>query len=241
VITVRPLRAHAEFVETRALEKTIWGYADSEAMPVAWYAITTKAGGQAFGAYDGARMVGFCSAMAGIKPDGMPYLHSHTLGVLPGYRDSSLGRRLKLAQRDDALGRGIQLMEWTFDPLELKNAYFNLHRLGAIARRYAENVYGVTGSPLHGAIPTDRLIAEWWLASPRVERALAGKAPAVVAAERIAFPSGIERIRREDPARARELQRQNGDRFRDAFARGLAATGFERAAGECGYLLEPWK
>src|SRR6202012_2433270 len=106
------------------------------------------------------------------------YLHSHMLAVLPEYRNAGLGRRLKLAQRDDALSRGFDLMEWTFDPLEIKNAYFNLERLGAIARRYNVNQYGITSSPLQGGLPTDRLVAEWWLKSKRVEQLLAnGKYP----------------------------------------------------------------
>src|ERR1700689_114357 len=96
--------------------------------------------------------------------------------VLQNYRDRGIGRRLKLFQREDALQRGIHLVEWTFDPLEVKNAYLNFMRLGAIARRYLPNCYGVTTSPLHGGMPTDRLIAEWWLDSPRVTNLLNGSA-----------------------------------------------------------------
>ena len=85
-----------------------------------------------------------------------------------GYRNTGLGRRIKLFQREDAIAHGYELMEWTFDPLEIKNAYFNLERLGAIARRYNINQYGITSSPLQGFLPTDRLVAEWWLKSKRV-------------------------------------------------------------------------
>jgi len=92
--------------------------------------------------------------------------------VLPEYRNAGLGRRLKLAQRDDALERGIDRMEWTFDPLEIKNAHLNIARLGAIARRYMRNIYGPSTSPLQGGLPTDRLVVEWWLKSERVRRAL---------------------------------------------------------------------
>ena len=83
---------------------------------------------------------------------------------------------LKLAQRDDALRRGVSLIEWTFDPLEIKNAFFNIERLGAIVRRYVLNQYGTTSSPLHGGLPTDRCIAEWWIASPRVNAIAVGPA-----------------------------------------------------------------
>src|SRR6202142_357145 len=90
----------------------------------------------------------------------------------PQYRNAGLGRRLKLFQREEALARGIELMEWTFDPLEIKNSYLNLEKLGAIARRYSVNQYGVTSSPLQGRLPSDRLVAEWWLKSKRVQEVM---------------------------------------------------------------------
>jgi predicted GNAT superfamily acetyltransferase len=183
-------------------------------------------------------MIGFLGAIPGIPSEGGPYLHSHMLGVLPKYRDRGVGRRLKLAQREEALARGIEMIEWTFDPLELKNAYFNIERLGSIVRQYVENLYGVTASPLHGGLPTDRCAAEWWLRSPRVEDAVAGKAGAYGMGERIAYPADIAHIRANDPVRARAIQRVNGEKFQEAFARGLAVTGFERAGSEGVYLLD---
>ena len=104
--------------------------------------------------------------------NGHPYLHSHMVAVKEGYRNSGLGRKIKLFQREDAIAHGYELMEWTFDPLEIKNAYFNLERLGAIARRYNVNQYGITNSPLQGFLPTDRLVAEWWMTSRRVQTVL---------------------------------------------------------------------
>jgi predicted GNAT superfamily acetyltransferase len=97
------------------------------------------------------------------------------LAVLPEYRNCGVGKMLKMAQREDALARGIHLIEWTFDPMEVKNAYFNIEKLGAVARRYTPDLYGSSTSPLHGAHPTDRLHAEWWLQSERVQRAIAGR------------------------------------------------------------------
>jgi len=227
-----------EFAEALALQQRIWGFADIEAMPLRWFVVASKVGGQVFGACEGGQMVGFLGAIPGLLPDGRPYLHSHMLGVLPKYRDRGVGRRLKLAQREEALERGIDLIEWTFDPLELKNAYFNIERLGAIVRRYEKNLYGVTASPLHGGLPTDRCAAEWWLRSPRAEAAAAGKAPKRDPGERIAYPADIAHIRAADPTRARAIQRANGEKLRDAFARGLAVTGFERTATAGVYLLE---
>jgi predicted GNAT superfamily acetyltransferase len=242
VIEIRELNQFEEFEEAVRLQQTIWGFADIEMLPLRSFVVSRKVGGQLFGAYDGGEMVAFCIAVPGIKPGPRPYLHSHMLGVLPAYQNAGIGRRLKLRQREEALERGIELIEWTFDPLELKNAFFNIERLGAIARRYSENQYGVTASPLHGGLPTDRCIAEWWIDSPRVRAILAGEAVArrMEEAERIVFPAEIARIRSQDPGRAREIQRTNGEKFQRAFERGLAVTGFERGETEGTYLLEPW-
>jgi predicted GNAT superfamily acetyltransferase len=182
-------------------------------------------------------MIGFCFAIPGIKPDGRPYLHSHMLGVLPEYRNHAVGRNLKLRQREEALARGIQVIEWTFDPLELKNAFLNIEKLGAIVRRYNVNQYGTTSSPLHGGLPTDRCVAEWWIATPRAD----GQRTRGVIAERISYPTDIARIREQEPDRAREIQRTNAQKFLDAFAQGLAVTGFERTESAGTYLLEPWQ
>ncbi|HEY7388153.1 MAG TPA: GNAT family N-acetyltransferase [Bryobacteraceae bacterium] len=239
VIEVRRLFALAEFSEAVNLQQCVWGFPDSELLPLRFFVVATRIGGQVFGAFDAEQMVGFCLAIPGVKGGGEAYLHSHMLGVLPAYRNAGVGRRLKLEQRADALKRGFDLVEWTFDPLEVKNAFFNIERLGVIVRQYVENEYGTTSSPLHGGLPTDRCVAEWWIASPRVEAFLNGKKPERRIAERIAVPAEIGMWRSELPARAREIQRTNAARFRECFARGLAVIGFERNAGESAYLLGP--
>ena len=245
VIEIRQLSHLEEFEEVLRLQQVIWGFADVELLPLRFLVVVTKVGGHVFGAFDVAKagppMVGFCFAIPGVKPPGRPYLHSHMLGVLPAYHNAGIGRRLKLRQREEALSRGIGLIEWTFDPLELKNAFLNIQRLGAIVRRYNENQYGVTHSPLHGGLPTDRLIAEWWLDSPRVHATLAGEKVEHNPVDRISYPADIARIRSQEPGRAREIQEANAERFLDAFARGLAVTGFERTGTEGTYLLEPWQ
>jgi predicted GNAT superfamily acetyltransferase len=154
------------------------------------------------------------------------------LAVLAEYRNVGVGRRLKLAQREDAIARGIERMEWTFDPLEIKNSYLNLTKLGAISRRYAANFYGPSSSPLQGGLPTDRLYAEWRLRSPRVEAALRGEIPAVEVTERVAVPGQISEWKRTPllRERARELQRSNRVALQSAFQRGLAVIGYERDA-----------
>jgi predicted GNAT superfamily acetyltransferase len=245
VIEIRQLFHLPEFEEVLRLQQAIWGFADIELLPLRFLVVVSKVGGHVFGAYDGDMMVGFCFAIPGIKPGGRPYLHSHMLGVLPAYRDAAIGRRLKLEQREEALSRGIELIEWTFDPLELKNAFFNIERLGAIVRRYHENQYGITFSPLHGGLPTDRCYAEWWIASERVTSILAeegvGRGSGGPPQQVISYPADIARIRAEDPRRARQIQKENGEKFRRAFKEGLAATRFVRGETEGSYLLEPWQ
>jgi predicted GNAT superfamily acetyltransferase len=163
--------------------------------------------------------------------------------VLDKYRDRGIGRRLKLFQRDDALARGISLIEWTFDPLVTKNAYFNLMRLGAVARRYLPNVYGITTSPLHAALPTDRLVAEWHLRSPRVRRMLAGKRATPVfskKAVRISIEAGLEDLKSSNPAEAARLQSAIRAQFTRLLGKGYAATAVAPSQSGVDYILEPW-
>jgi predicted GNAT superfamily acetyltransferase len=241
MIDIRPLHTHDDFVEAVALQQLIWGFDEVELIPVRLFVTATKVGGQAFGAFDKNCMVGFCLAIPGIKAGGKCYLHSHMLGVKSEYRNTGVGRLLKLEQRKDALARAIELMEWTFDPLEIKNAYFNIERLGCIVRRYVLNQYGTTSSKLHAGLPTDRCIAEWWMATPRTE-AIINCAPREREPEiaRISIPSDIYRIKETDAARAREIQKRVTDQFQENFAKGLAVTGFDRTSEAGSYIFSKW-
>jgi predicted GNAT superfamily acetyltransferase len=225
---IEDLATEEQFLEVVQLQRTIWGFEDIDLLPVRFFVVASKIGGQVFGAYDGAKMAGFCLAIPGVKPGGKAYLHSHMLGVLPEYQNSGLGRRLKLHQKDEALTRGIDLIEWTFDPLEIKNAYFNIERLGAVVRRYSRNQYGTTSSQLTGGLPTDRCTAEWWITKPRVRGPVS---------EGIRLPADIAAIRRDDPARALALQGEMAAQFEDAFARGLTVIGVEGDDSWFTYLL----
>jgi predicted GNAT superfamily acetyltransferase len=241
MIELRALTETRQFQEAVELQKTVWGFNDIELLPVRLFVVATKVGGQAIGAFDGGHMVGFLLAIPGLRPGGGTYMHSHMLGVLSDYRNKGVGRMLKLKQREDALERGIDLVEWTFDPLELKNAFFNMERLGAIVRRYVENQYGTTTSPLHGGLPTDRCVAEWWLDSPQAEAILAGRTPKRQIEDRIEVPADIDVIRRTEPRRAREIQKSLGARLTKGFDQGLAVIGFERSATAGTYLLGRWE
>jgi predicted GNAT superfamily acetyltransferase len=243
MIETRALTDREDLKTVVRLQREIWGFEDVDLIPLRLFVVASKIGGQVFGAFDGRQMIGFCMALPGLKAGGITYLHSHMLGVLPDYQNSGVGRALKLIQRDDALGRGIDLIEWTFDPLEIKNAFFNLERLGAIVRRYVSNQYGTTSSPLHGGLPTDRCIAEWWIASPRVNAIISGQRfeRNQAGLERVAIPSDIAAVRATHPERAREIQQRAGDQFRAAFDRGLAVIGFERSEQFGIYLLGTWE
>lgn len=242
MIEIRPLTESEDLKTVVKLQREIWGFEDVDLLPLRLFVVASKIGGQVFGAFDGRQMVGFAVAIPGLKAGGKSYLHSHMLGVLPEYRNSGVGRTLKLTQRDDALRRGVSLIEWTFDPLEIKNAFFNMERLGAIVRRYVPNQYGTTSSPLHGGLPTDRCIAEWWIASPRVNAIASGQPFERNPVEaRIAIPSDIASIRTDDPARARKIQQAACEQFRAAFDRGLAVIGFEKTEQAGTYLLGKWE
>lgn len=241
-IEIRSLRSHDEFAEAVQLQRAIWGFRDLELLPLRLFVVASKIGGQILGAFDRGRMVAFCLCIPGLKQGGKPYLHSHMLGVAHEYRNRGLGRELKLKQREFALAEGVDLIEWTFDPLELKNAFFNIERLGAIARRYVRNQYGTTSSHLHAGLPTDRLIAEWWIASPRVRAVCEGahfQRPLAHAA--ISVPANIAQLRTADTHQAAAIQSGLADSFEMHFSAGLAVTGFERNDTEATYLLSEWK
>ncbi len=241
MIEIRALTEHKEFEDAVALQKTIWGFEEIELLPVRLFVVATKVGGQVFGAFDKGRMVAFLLAIPGLKPGGKYYLHSHMMGVLTDYRNVGIGRMLKLRQREEALERGIGLIEWTFDPLEVKNAFFNIERLGAVVRRYVLNQYGTTTSALHGGLPTDRCVAEWYIGSDRVNALLGTgqfERPAVEA--RIEVPVAIQVWKKSDPARARDTQASISAQFQEHFRAGLAVTGFERAEDKGTYLLSTW-
>jgi predicted GNAT superfamily acetyltransferase len=242
MMEIRPLTEREDLKAVVRLQRQIWGFEDVDLIPLRLFVVASKIGGQVYGAFDGTQLIGFCMSIPGLKPGGTTYLHSHMLGVLAEYRNTGVGRALKLTQRDDALRRGIHLIEWTFDPLEIKNAFFNMERLGAIVRRYVPNQYGTTSSPLHGGLPTDRCIAEWWLSGSRVEAMLEGKPVARPSVEmRIAIPSDIAIVRTKDPACAREIQQTAADLFREAFDRDLAVIGFEKSEQAGTYLLGQWE
>jgi predicted GNAT superfamily acetyltransferase len=247
MIVIRDCVGFDELEACVQLQIETWGYDDSDVIPRKAFLVGKKIGGQVIGAFDtdlpGAdpngspeSLVGFAMSLPGMKTgSGEPraYLHSHMLAVRESYRNRGLGAQLKLQQRLEALSRNIHRMEWTFDPLEIKNAYLNIHKLGAIVRCYHVNFYGVSSSRLQGGLPTDRLVAEWHLNSKRVAATLEGKPRAQVTIhERILVPASIYQWKASeiDRERAMAVQLENRCNFQNAFSRGLAVVGFVRDA-----------
>jgi predicted GNAT superfamily acetyltransferase len=247
MIAIRACSGLDELEACVQLQIETWGYDVGDVVPRKAFLVAQKIGGQVVGAFDmelagiskdggPESLVGFAMAWPGVKTDDgapVPYLHSHMLAVRKTYRNRGLGARLKMEQRRDALQRGIRQMEWTFDPLEIKNAYLNIHKLGAIVSRYEVNFYGVSSSRLQGGLPTDRLLAEWQLDSPRVKDLAAGRPPAPhVIEERILVPAPIYQWKASETGQERALavQLENRRKFQKAFSQGLAALGFSRDA-----------
>jgi predicted GNAT superfamily acetyltransferase len=242
-IVIRRCQGLDELRACVALQKEVWNFSDAELVPLRMFVVAEKVGGQVLGAFDGREMVGFALSVPGAR-SGYLYLHSHMLAVRKELRNSGLGRRLKLLQRDDALARGIELIEWTYDPLEIKNAYLNIEKLGAISRRYNINQYGITSSPLQGGLPSDRLIAEWWLKSKRVEMLTAtGENPKFDVRASIEVPAQIYEWKSDAETRikARQVQERNREEFLRIFEMGLTVLGYERdAEGNGKFLLGNW-
>ncbi len=239
-IVVRKCESLEEFQRCVELQREIWGEADLEVEPATMFVVAAHTGGEVLGAFDGNRMVGYTLAVAGLR-DRVSYLHSHMTGVLGEYRNRGVGRQLKFFQRTEALSRGIRLVQWTFDPLELRNAHFNLNRLGAICRKYQPNLYGVTTSPLHRGLATDRLLAEWHLDSARVVAAIEDLAKEPLdAAATIELPAELERWQHEDSPQVAAVQARVREEFTRWFAKGYAAVALRTGPGNSEYLLAPW-
>jgi predicted GNAT superfamily acetyltransferase len=237
-VIVRRCETLEEFHGCVALEREIWGEEDLEVEPVTTFVIAARTGGQVLGAYDGPTLVGFTLALAAIR-NGAAFLHSHMTGVRATHRDRGVGRLLKISQREEALGRDLHLIEWTFDPLEMRNAHFNLNRLGAICRCYLPDLYGVTTSPLHRGLPTDRLLAEWHLDSLRVIAALKDHPIAFPCSKTIEVPAS--QIEHGDATpEVHQIQARIREQFQQAFGKGHAALAVNKTATGSAYLLAPW-
>ena len=173
-VEIRDVERYSEYEACAYLQIDVWGFPEIDVVPAGHLVAMHHFGGTCLGAFDGERMVGFVCGFGGWS-HGRPFHHSHMLAVLPEFRGRRVGENLKWAQRERVLEQGVGLINWTFDPMQAPNANLNINRLGCVVRKYKVNLYGVSDSPLHGGIPTDRFEAEWHLESQRVMDARAGQ------------------------------------------------------------------
>lgn len=181
-VTYRELTTLDEFAQVVDLERQIWGVGYGDVVPVPILAVTVHRGGILIGAFANERMIGFVYSLPGIK-HGRAMQWSHMLGVLDAFRIAGVGYQLKLLQKERTLAMGLDLIEWTYDPLQAANAHLNFTKLGVVVEEYLENVYGNSTSPLHQGNPTDRFVAEWHLDRTRSAADFTG----AVAANRTAW------------------------------------------------------
>jgi predicted GNAT superfamily acetyltransferase len=197
-ITIRPVKTIVEFHAVEDIQRRAWAMShDLEVVPLHLLVTAAKNGGMLLGAFDGEEMVGFVFGFIGLTAEGKVKHCSHMMGVLPGVQSRGIGYQLKLAQRDFVLAQGLDLVTWTYDPLESRNAYLNVAKLGAVSHTYLRDVYGVMADGLSAGVPSDRLEMEWWIGSEWVERRIAGEPrqpvaePAVPANTTRMLPSGF--------------------------------------------------
>ena len=225
---IRPLTELDEFQQCIDLQREAFGWADIDVLPRRFMVVLSHIGGVVLGGYDGERLAGFLNSIPGIRR-GMPYWHSHMLAVAKEYWNSGVGSQLKLAQREAALARGLRLVEWTFDPLESKNAYLNIVKLGAIVRRYYPNNYGETTGALQRGIDSDRVIAEWWIDRQRF--ATSGET------RRVAIPADLQSLKKNDLDSARNIQQRVRQEFLRNIEEDYFVAGFERGDEWSHYLF----
>ena len=217
-----------------ALQKATWGDGFDQVVPAAMLWVAQRTGGVASGAFaEDGTLLGFVFGITGVE-NGRLIHWSDMLAVAPAARGTGLGLALKQHQRELLLGRGVEIVYWTFDPLEARNAHINFERLGVVAREYLRDVYGETGSHLHAGIGTDRLVAEWHIASP---------APVAPVPDedtvRIEVPLDIQRLKAESIERAREYRRVTREAFEHYLGRGYVVVAAKRADDVLHYHLAP--
>src|SRR5215813_594093 len=227
---IRPLREPAELQQCVELQRQVFGATDVDLFPYRSYVVLNSIGGLILGAVEEGRVVGYLSTMPAIR-DGIPYWYSQVMAVLPDHWNSGLASKLKLAQRDEARKRGIHRIEWTFDPLESKNAHLNITKLGVIVRRYHVNYYGRIESRLHSGLDTDRLVAEWWIDVPRV--------PIQGEVRRVYIPADVQSLKKQSAQSAHDVQLRVREQFLKNFQDDYFVAGFARKDEYIEYLFLP--
>lgn len=257
IIAVRDLTTYDEFLQVRDVQQLIWGFTGNEGLYPPVLNTAAQNGGTVVGAFDGAKMIGFVFGFVGLHTDRHIKLCSQTMGVLPEYRNKGVAAKLKWAQRQRVIENGLDLITWTYDPLEAPNARLNLHTLGGIARTYQRNIYGENFSALGKGLPSDRFIVEWWIASEPVEQRSKGIKPEPIGVGspianrcsgtsgdrhidaldldidapivRVEIPNDLQAIKKTNMTLATDWRLKTRELFETYFARGYQAIDFVRA------------
>lgn len=228
-VSIRPITALPELRRIEILQRDVWGMPDRDVVPSHQLLAASGAGGVVLGAFvPSGDLVGFCYGFIGLR-NGRALFYSHMAAVVEAHRGKDIGFRLKRAQREEAMARGLDLMVWTYDPLQAANAHLNMHKLGARASRYYVNYYGEMEDELNRGIPSDRLEVDWWLRDPRVVTLMRGErsaAPSGPDVARIDIPANLGEMRRSDHALLRQWRQRTREAFVELFARGYEAVDF---------------
>ena len=231
-ITIRECLSIDDFQQCIGLERLVWNDDDIDIMPIRLYMISRTCNAPTFGAFTSTnRLIGFVHTALALLNQNIVY-HSHLAGVVEELRHKDIGYQLKLAQREHAKAANVPMIFWTFDPLQSRNAHFNINKLGAIIRSYKNNYYGEgVSSVFDSHLPSDRVIAEWWINSPHVEGVLSGNRPKVDSPKtEVEIPDNVDAIRSQSLEEHLNWRlRVRGD-FLQALAQGNIVRGFVRDA-----------
>lgn len=251
---IRKLVTPKDYLDAEEVQKAVWGFPDREIVSLNEMVVNQKTGGHVFGAFDQGKMIAFCCGSPAYG-DGKAYHYSKMLGVVPGCQDSGVGRGLKLKQREYVLEQGLDLVAWTYDPLQSRNAYLNIEKLGCVVSKYIVNLYPGSTTNFAAGMDTDRFMPEWWIASRRVKDRIAGKRsaaeakdvppaietrvtgsgwrePAAVRPKRrekrlsVEIPDDIDALLKDDSSLARAWREATREAFIALFKRGYVVNGF---------------
>ena len=229
-VRIREINNVAEMRDVEELQKEVWGIPDLDVVPLTQLVAAREAGGVLIGAFDGETLVGFVYGFPSYEHGKLAH-HSHMLAVKSEYRNLDLGRRLKLAQRDHVKSQGIELISWTFDPLQSLNAHFNFNKLGVIADRYLLDFYGADPASFLHQTGTDRLWVSWFISRER-EEPMAGDDQIA-----IEIPSNIDALVQHSPETALKWRAETRRAFTEALKAGYVVTSFVRDQKVGKYLL----
>jgi predicted GNAT superfamily acetyltransferase len=257
IYAVRDLTKYEEFLQVREVQQQIWGFTQGEGLYPPMLKTAAENGGTIIGAFDGPKLIGFLFGFLGLHADRRIKLCSQTMGILPEYRNKGVAATLKWAQRERVLANDIDLITWTYDPLEAPNARLNLRTLGGAAHVYRQNIYGENFGALSTGLPTDRFLVEWWIKSDRVQQRhdrtaaepigvdspIANACAGVTGDRRITaldlnldapivrveIPNDLQAIKKTNMALAQDWRLKTRDLFEAYFARGYEAADFVRA------------